>query len=133
MPSSELEALITRNSQFLTVRRSGSGDGVAGLCSSITGEHIRGLGGGRIPEYSYMRDEAPRLVRGWRNILHELITMRFVWPSREIKRLLGTEAVNRALDYGTVNVPMATPEPTRVWLDGSGASGWSGTDGDPYA
>ena len=60
MPSSELEAFLTRNTEFCAVVRAGTGDGRAGLCCTVTGKPLRGIGGGRIPEYSYMRDTVPR-------------------------------------------------------------------------
>lgn len=132
MSSGELELILARNIQFCTVRRAGSGDGVAGICSSITGKRVRGIGGGRIPEYSYMRDRSPRLVRGWRNIMFDLLTMRVLRPSRGIRRWMGRQMINDALDYGIQKAPKAAREPIKIWLDGDRASGWSGIDGDPY-
>ena len=125
MPSSELELLIARNSQFLAVRRAGAGDGIAGLYDSITGKYLQGVGGGRIPEWSNMRETAPRLVRGWRNLLYELLHKRRLRPTREIRSLLGDSTVRDVLDYGLRAQPMATPEPTRVYADGTWASGTS--------
>lgn len=111
MSSSELESIIIRNSDFLSVRRAGRGDGIASLHHAVSGKFIAGIGGGRIPEYSLMRDYAPRLVRGWRNILYDLLHRRHVRPTPEIRRLLGDRMVVQAVDYGLNKVPMATPEP----------------------
>lgn len=132
MSSGELELILARNTQFCTVRRAGTGDGVAGICDSIRGNCIRGIGGGRIPEYSYMRDHSPRLVRGWRNIMYELIVMRKISPSKEVRRLMGRQMVYDALEHGMQKSPRATPEPIKIWIDGDRVSGWSSTDGDPY-
>ena len=133
MPSSELETILTRNTDFCVVRRSGSGDGVAGIHCSITGEYIRGIGGGRLPEYSYMREEAPRLVRGWRNVCYDMVTRKKLRPTPEIVKLLGRSLVYQAIDYGIQAAPMATPEPNKVWVDERGARGYSGGDRmDPY-
>jgi hypothetical protein len=125
IPSGELEQIISRNGQYISVRRAGSGDGLAGVVHAITGEFILGLGGGRIPEWSNMRDVAPRLTRGWRNIMYELLHRRRIRPTREIRRLLGDRAVRDAMDYGMTAQPMATPEPISIYLDGSTASGVS--------
>jgi len=125
--NSELELLICRNAEFLSVKRSGSADGgSAGVYDSITGEYLRGIGPGRIPEYSTMLERAPKLVRGWRNILYDLLTMHRLRPTREVRSWLGDHVVTQCLDYGITQVPMSTPEPTQVWLDGSSASGTSG-------
>jgi hypothetical protein len=133
MSSGELEAILTRNTEFCTVLRSGPGGGVAGLYSSINGEYIRGIGGGRLPEYSYMREELPRLVRGWRNVCYELLVMKKLRPTPEIIKLLGRRPVYEAIDRGTQAAPMATPEPNRIWIDDHGARGYSGEDReDPY-
>jgi hypothetical protein len=123
IPSGELEQIVVRNGQFLSVRRAGGGDGQAGFYNSITGEYLQGLGGGRIPEWSYMRHEAPHLVRGWRNILYELLHKRKLSPTREIKRLLGESLVRNVLDYGLSAQPQASPEPSRVYMDGTWTSG----------
>lgn len=123
IPSGELEQIVVRNSQYLSVRRAGGGDGVAGLYDGVTGKYLQGLGGGRIPEWSYMRDEAPRLVRGWRPILYELLHKRKLRPTKEIKRLLGDSLVRDVLDYGLGAQPMASPEPSRVYMDGTWTSG----------
>ncbi|MHC4620772.1 MAG: hypothetical protein ACYTEQ_23755 [Planctomycetota bacterium] len=129
MSNSELELIICRNSQFLTVRRSGSADGGSvGLYNSITGEYLRGIGPGRIPEYSYMLPVAPRLVRGWRNIMYDLLTMGKLMPTKEIRSWLGSDVVSDVMDYGLRAAPMETPEPTKVYIDGNYASGISGKD-----
>ncbi len=125
--NSELELFICRNSQFLSVRRTGSASGGSvGLYSSITGKYLRGIGPGRIPEYSHMVATSPSLVRGWRNIVYELVVMRKLSPTKEVKKWLGDISVRDALEYGLNKAPMFTPEPTKVWLDGSYASGTSG-------
>ena len=123
IPSGELEQIVVRNSQYLSVCRAGGGDGIAGFMDSITGKYIQGLGGGRIPEWSYMREEAPRLVRGWRNILYELLHKRKLRPTREIKRILGDSTVRDVLDYGLVMQPMESPEPGKIFMDGTCPSG----------
>lgn len=126
IPSGELEQIISRNGQFISVRRAGSGDGRAGVIDSITGSYVLGLGGGRLPEWSYMRSEAPYLVRGWRNICYELLHRRRLLHTREIERLVGSDIIRDVLDYGMRAQPMETPEPTKVYVDGSFASGLSG-------
>lgn len=126
MSSGELELLIARNSQFLAVRRSGAGDGVAGLYDGITGEFINGIGGGRIPEWSYMRDTAPRLVRGWRNILYEILHKRKLIPTKEIRKWLGDSVMRDVMDYGLRGSPKFSPEPTKVYVSDGWASGTSG-------
>jgi hypothetical protein len=132
MTSGQFEQILTRNLEFATVRRSGRGDGVAGVYCSITGEYLRGIGGGIIPEYSYMRDEAPRLVRGWRNICQELIVIGRLRETKETLRLLGTRFFHETKDYGP-RFAFASPEPTKVWMDEGSASGHSGMDlEDPY-
>jgi len=132
MPSSELEAFLTRNTEFCVVRRSGSGDGVAGLHCTITGKRVRGIGGGRIPEYSYMREFAPRLVRGWRNICYEMLAMRRMRITKETIRVLGRRFVYEAFDYG-MRGSLESLEPSKVWMDSHGARGYSGGDRmDPY-
>lgn len=128
MPSSELESIITRNANFLSVRRAGSGDGQAGLYHGITGEYIGGIGGGWLPEYS--RNLQPKydcactpgghcrsgahgiyLVRGWRNILYELLTSGRVRVTKEISAVLGHEDAHNARDYGMMRAPMNDPSP----------------------
>lgn len=121
--SGELEQIVVRNSQYLAVCRAGGGDGVAGFVDGNTGKYLGGLGGGRIPEWSYMRESAPRLVRGWRPILYELLHKRKLRPTREIKRLLGDSTVRDVLDYGLSAQPMQSPEPARVYMDGAWTSG----------
>ena len=123
IPSGELEQIVMRNS-ILAVCRAGGGDGIAGLMDSITGTYIQGLGGGRLPEWSIMRDEAPRLVRGWRPILYELLHKRLLRPTREIRYLLGDSVVRDVVDYGLAAQPQASPEPSRLYLDGTCQSGY---------
>ena len=127
--SSELELIIARNGNFLSVRRDGGG---AGLYNSMTGEYLGGIGGGRLPEYSrvlqpkYDCDCTPGgfcrsgthgllLVRGWRNILYEFLAKRIVTPSKEIRRVLGEEETRRALDYGMSQAPMGNPEAPQAY------------------
>ena len=126
IPSGELEQIISRNGQYISVRRAGSGDGRAGVIDSITGAYVLGLGGGTLPEWSYMRNEAPYLVRGWRNICYELLHRRRLRATREVERLVGSALIRDAIDYGMRAQPMETPEPTSVYLDGNMASGTSG-------
>lgn len=132
MPSSELEHLILRNSEFLYVCRAGDGDGRAGLYSSITGEYIHPVQGGLLPEYSrhnnpeyncsctqggYCRTSlhGTSLVLGWRNILFKLLTMKKLRPTKEIKRVLGADEVMKAYDYGLVAGPQTDPTPSPVY------------------
>ena len=125
--NSELELFICRNSQFLSVRRTGSASGGSvGLYNSITGEYLSGIGPGRIPEYSHIVNSTPSLVRGWRNIIYELLIVRKLSPTKEVRKWLGDISVREAQDYGRQRSPKFTPEPTKVWLDGSYASGTSG-------
>lgn len=133
MSSSELEAIIVRNSQYCAVRRTGSGDGFAGLIDGMTGEHIFAIGGGRLPEYSRMMQpqydcpctpggtcttgyHGTNLVRGWRNILYDLVTLRRVRNTREVRRVLGDVSVYQALDYGLHAAPMNDPNGVRSRL-----------------
>lgn len=128
MSSGELEGIITRNANFLSVRRAGSGDGQAGLYCAVKGEFILGIGGGTLPEYSralqpkygcsctpggFCRSGAHGigLVRGWRNILHELAERGRVRVTNEIVRVLGEEAVMDAVTKMFNKVPMADPNP----------------------
>lgn len=130
MASSELESVIVRNSQFLAVRRTGSGDGVAGLIDAVTGKFIAGIGGGRLPEFSRMANpiydcectpggtcttgyHGTGLVRGWRNILYDLVSRRKVRDTKEVRRVLGDNDTHRALDYGSVAAPMNDPHGVR--------------------
>ncbi len=129
MPSSELEGIIARNSNFLSVIRAGSGEGRAGLYCAVSGDYILGIGGGTLPEYSRMiqpkydcdctKDGFCRsgahgigLVRGWRNILHELGERGRVKISNEIVRVLGEESVMNIVDKMFNKVPMADPAPS---------------------
>lgn len=133
MASSELESIIVRNSQYCAVLRAGTGDGVAGLIDSMTGEYFAGIGGGRIPEFSRMTQpvydcectpggtcttgrHGGGLVRGWRNILYDLVHARKVRNTREIRRVLGDEDTYKALDYGPVTAPMDDPHGVRSRL-----------------
>jgi hypothetical protein len=130
--SGELEQILTRNLEFATVRRFGRGDGSACVSCSITGETLRGIGGGIIPEYSYMRDEAPRLVRGWRNICYELIVMRKLRETKETRKLLGTRFIHEAKDYG-MRGALEDPNVTKAWMDEYGVRGHTGKDREnPY-
>ncbi len=132
MSSSEFETFLTRKTDFCVVRRSGGGDGVAGLHCSITGDYIRGIGGGRLPEYSYMREEAPRLVRGWRNVCYELLVMRKLRPTKEVLNLLGRPTVYECIDHGMTGA-LESPEPSKIWIDSHGARGYSSQDREyPY-
>ena len=98
MVSSEFTSLIERNAQFLSVRRTGRGDGVCGLHNAITGNYIMGRGGGWMPEVTFYRDISPQCIRGWRNILFELVRIRHVRATKEIRRVLGDEDTNNAID-----------------------------------
>lgn len=126
MPSSTLEEIILRNANFLSVRRNGSGDGQAGLYNAVSGAYISGIGGGWIPEYSKMQNQkygcacnpsglcrtgmhGTGLIRGWRNILFELLTAGRLRPTKEVKKMLGEAETYRALDYGLSATPNFDP------------------------
>lgn len=112
MASSELELIIARNGNFLTVVRAGSGDGQAGLYNGVTGEYLGGIGGGWLPEYSFHKNpNKTGLIRGWRNLLYELLARGRVHASREIQKVLGRVEALDARDYGMVTAPMANPAP----------------------
>lgn len=112
MSSGELELILARNGNFLTVRRSGDGDGQAGLYNSITGQYQGGIGGGWLPEYSRTtKADGTNLVRGWRNITYELLAKRRINLTKEIRKLLGSVEAQQAYDYGLVTAPMADPAP----------------------
>ena len=132
MSSGEFELILARNSNFMTVRRSGGGAGFAGFHCSVTGEFILGIGGGWLKEYSRMinpkwacacyPDSAPKgfckkgihgtqLARGWRNILFELVSKDRVKASKEIVAILGPTDSNNAIDKLFALAPMYNPEP----------------------
>ncbi len=94
----------------------GSGDGYASLHNAVTGEFIMGINGGRLPEFSRMAnpkygcDCTPKshcrtgihgtnLLRGWRNVLYELVSRRRVLPTPEIAKILGGVECRDAYDY----------------------------------
>jgi len=125
MPSGELENIVARNGNFLTVRRAWSG---AGLYNSVSGDYLGGIGNGWLPEYSRNLNlkydcactpgglcrtglHGINLMRGWRNILYELLARGRVRPSKEICRVLGTVEAHHARDYGLVTSPMNDPAP----------------------
>src|SRR5262245_12457789 len=102
MSSGELELILTRDQNFLTVIRAGRGAGQAGLYNGITGSFLGGIGGGWIPEYSTHRFPAydcacapggrcrtgahgTYLVRGWRNMIHELLARKAIRSTRIIR------------------------------------------------
>lgn len=128
MPSGELESIISRNGEFITVRRAGSGDGYAGVYNSVTCEFLTGIGGGTLPEYSRMANpkwgcectpkgfcetgnHGTNLIRGWRNSLYELLARGRLRPSKEIKRALGELETQQARDYGMWYVPGTETSP----------------------
>lgn len=125
MSSSEFESIISRNGNFLSVRRAESG---AGLYNGISGEFICGIGNNRLPEYS--RNIVPKydcactpgghcrsgshgiyMVRGWRNIMYELLSNGRIRISRQVKGLLGEKEAFDAKEYGMVAAPMNDPSP----------------------
>jgi len=125
MSSSELESIIARNGNFLSVRRAWSG---AGLYNSVTGDYLGGIGNGWLPEYSrnlhpkYDCECTPgglcrtgmhgiKMMRGWRNILYELLSQGRIRTTREIKRVLGEHATYMAREYGMMTAPMNDPSP----------------------
>lgn len=136
MSSGEFEQLITRNANFLSVRRAGSGNGFAGLHCAITGKLVLGIGGGTLPEHSFMKKpkwacecyhpNAPKgfcktgahgteLVRGWRNVLFELVARGRVKASEQILNVLGTEDAQNAVEKLFERAPMNNPSPSWVY------------------
>ena len=132
MTSSELEMIITRNGNFLTVIRAGDGDGQAGLYNSITGNYLGGIGGGWIPEHSTHRDldygcpcneqgkcrtgaHGRYLIRGWKNICYELMVKGHISGTKEIRRLLGDEIVWRIQSRGLGGIPGIEPNQTDTY------------------
>lgn len=132
MSSGEFEMIITRNSNFMTVRRSGDGAGFAGFHCSVSGQFILGIGGGWLKEYSRMinpkwacdcyHPNAPKgfcktgkhgtqLARGWRNILFDLVARGRVKATKEIVTILGPTDSNNAIDKLFALAPMHNPEP----------------------
>lgn len=126
MSSGELESIISRNGEFIVVRRAGGGEGYAGIYNSVTCEYIAAIHGGMMPEHSRMMKPAnkcecnPRgecrtgahgtdLRRGWRNALYELLARGRVRPTREIRRILGDYETNQARDYGMRTYPQTDP------------------------
>ena len=116
MASSEVESIIRRNSEFLAVVRAGDGDGRAGVYNAVTGQYYGGLQPGRVPEWSHYRDsrhhdgsERKEFVRGWRNLMYDLLAQGRLRPTKEIVMLLGREAVIMAKEYGLVRAPMTNP------------------------
>lgn len=117
MASSELTEIIERNAQFLAVRRSGRGDGMCGLHNSVTGNYICGIGGGWLAEHTFYRNIAPSCVRGWRNILYDLVRGRHVRPTKEIRRVLGDEDTRNAIDYGGRTIPDRYADDMRRYVE----------------
>lgn len=132
MSSGELEQVIRRNSDFLSIVRAGDGDGRAGLYNSVTGDYLGGVGGGRIPEYSRCTkldydcactpgglcrtgQHGTLLSRGWRNLLYDLLSRHYLRPTKEILRLLGDESVYKAYDYGAATAPWTATEVAPVY------------------
>lgn len=131
MPSSELEDLIVRNGNFLVVGSWGAlgqplEDGSSHVYSGITGESVCGLTSGWVPEFSRMRSLAygcacnptgtcrtgahgTGLIRGWRNILHELLGRKRLHLTKEIRKVMGEEAALMAFDYGMSVHPSYDP------------------------
>lgn len=128
MSSGELELIIARNADFLSVRRAGGGDGYAALYNSVTGECILGINSGWLPEYSRMKklkwgcDCTPRdtcrtgthgtdMMRGWRNVLYELLCRGRVRNTKEIRKMLGEVEARQAKEYGLMKAPEYDPSP----------------------
>jgi len=129
MTSSEFEQILIRNSNFMTVRRAGSGDGFAGFHCALTGDFVLGIGGGWLPEYS--RHKSPKydcectpgglcrsgrhgtqLVRGWRNVLFDLVSRGRVRATDEIRRVLGSESTSDAIEKLFLKAPTVDPNPS---------------------
>lgn len=117
MASSEFVSLIERNAEFLAVRRSGRGDGICGLYKAVSGEYVCGIGGGVLPAYTFYRNEVPQCVRGWRNILWDLVRSRHVRASKEIKKVLGTDDTNSALDGKAILAPHRPADDAHRYAD----------------
>lgn len=127
MSSGELESIIARNGEFITVRRAGSGEnGYAGVYNSVTCEYILPIHNGMMPEYSRMQNAArncectpkgecrtgahgTNLKKGWRNCLYELLSRGRVRTTAEIRRVLGDFEAYQARDYGMRTYPQTDP------------------------
>lgn len=133
MSSGEFEQILVRNSNFMAVRRAGSGNGFAGFHCAVTGQFILGIGGGVLAEYSrYLEpkwacacypENAPKgyckngahgtkLARGWRNVLYELVSRGRVKATKEIVTILGPTDANNAIDKLFAMAPMHNPTPS---------------------
>lgn len=128
MSNGELEQIIIRNGNFISVRRAGSGDGYVGVYEAVSGKFILGINGGRLAEFSRMANPkwgcecSPKafckkgihgtdLRRGWRNILSELVGRTRVRPTPEIRRILGDQETRICTDYGNRLAPEGNPVP----------------------
>lgn len=132
MSSSEFEQILVRNGNFLSVRRAGGGDGIAGLYNAVDGKYLGGIGGGQLPEYSRMTDpkydcactpggycrtgmHGIMLVRGWRNILYELSCRGHIRITNEIVRVLGESQSVDAISKLMAKAPMNDPAPSWIY------------------
>lgn len=128
MSSGEFENILTRNSNFMAVRRAGSGDGFAGFYCAITGEFVLGINGGWLKEYSYMKNRkygcdctptglcrtgmhGTNLIRGWRNVLWELVSRGRVKATEQVHTVLGTESFRDAIEKLMNKAPMINTTP----------------------
>jgi len=128
MSSGEFENILTRNSNFMAVRRAGSGDGYAGFYCAITGEFVLGINGGWLKEHSYMKNRrygcecTPKglcrtgahgtlLVRGWRNVLWELVSRGRVKGTDQIHTILGTPDFRDSVEKLMQKAPTINPSP----------------------
>jgi hypothetical protein len=128
MSNGELEQIIVRNGNYVAVRRAGSDDGYVSVHNAITGLFILGINGGRLTEYSRMRRpmwgcsctpngyckrsiHGTDLIRGWRNILTELVARGSVRVSKEIERVIGGEEARQIRDYHGSIEPGGNPAP----------------------
>lgn len=127
MSSGEFEQILIRNSNFMTVRRAGSGDGTAGFYCALTGKYVLGVGGGWLPEYSHHKN--PKydcectpgglcrsgkhglwLVRGWRNVLFDLVSRGRVKGTEQVHTILGTESFRDAVEKLFLKAPTINPD-----------------------
>jgi hypothetical protein len=129
MSSGEFEQILIRNSNFMSVRRAGSGDGFAGFHCALTGQFVLGIGGGYLPEYTYHKKpkydcectpgglcrsgrHGTEMARGWRNVLFDLVCRGRVKATDEIHRILGDESTRDAIEKLFLKAPTVDPNPS---------------------
>lgn len=126
MSSGELEQIVSRNGEFIVVRRAGGGEGYAGVYNSVSCQFILPIHNGQMPEYSRMEKPArncectpkgecrtgahgTNLRKGWRNCLYELLSRGRIRQTKEIRRILGDYESMMAREYGMRTYPGTDP------------------------